>query len=234
MLKVMGDSLAENVDRLYASVRKSIVAHLSSAKQGEVLKKIYGPHWDSVGVLPQTTESEAIRKVLASFQLSENMHPLVLEEYRRLENALSYQRRVLCLDMDGLLIEHGLRMKEMAACAKKLRGQHAVVVSTAAPTHEAKEMLYNAGLSDVLPVVFGDLADRRGKKYAPVAQFFGYAHPEKRLVAVGHSAEDTPADIDIPFINLGGSQYQRVKALETSVAQLEKPYAAAAKRRFLA
>ncbi|VVB80779.1 Uncharacterised protein [uncultured archaeon] len=216
-------SLSEQVDELYEKIRIQVVKDMPSNERRDVLKQIYGPRWNRAGVLPRTGKSDVIQKVLQFYPLSDDMNPLLREEYRRLQNALAYQRKTFCLDMDGLLIEKHVPIDGMKEIIGQLKIRHAVVVTTAAPTAEAREMLGKAGYDDLL--VFGDLKDARGKKYLPVASYFGYSRPEDRLVAVGHSTSDSPADISIPFIYLDVPQHQLASALKAGVASLEKkPY----------
>lgn len=216
-------NLERAVDRMYAEIRKTLTQNLRpKRKQTQLLKTIYGPNWDSSGALPHLGASEAVQQVLATFSLSSGLNPLVIEEYRRLENALNYDRRTFCLDMDGLLIEDGKQIPGMKEYVEELKKRHAVVVSTAAPTEEAKEMLQDAGYNGTFPLVFGVLANARGKNYLPIARYFGYAHPQRRLVAVGHSTADTPADIAIPFLYLDVPQHKLARALEKGVARIER------------
>ncbi|MEM4253923.1 MAG: hypothetical protein QXR48_00860 [Candidatus Woesearchaeota archaeon] len=90
---------------------------------------------------------------------------------------------------------------------------------TAAPEQEAKSILKKHGLGDL--TVFGDLGSIHGKNYRAVAEHFGYAWPENRLVAVSHSLEDIPADIRIPFFHLNAPASLLAGALLSSMATLD-------------
>jgi len=216
-------SLSEQVDELYEKIRIHIVKGMPSGERVKILNQIYGTGWNHAGVLPLTGKSSIIQRVLQSYPLSENMNPLLREEYRRLQNALDYQRKTFCLDMDGLLIEKKSPIVGMKEVIEELKAKHAIVVTTAAPTEEAKEMLSRIGYGDLL--VFGDLKNTRGKNYLPIASYFGYSRPHDRLIAVGHSTSDAPADVSIPFIYLDVPQHELAFAFRAGVARLEnRPY----------
>lgn len=154
--------------------------------------------WSKAGVLPR--DARAVKCILTQYDLPRNANPVIAEEYSRLEKALDYQRRAFCLDMDGLLLENKECLPHIRDAIAQIRKRHACVVTTAAPECEAGELLENTGFGRL--AVFGDLGAVNGKNYRPVSAHFGYAWPEKRLVAVSHSLQDTPADVRMPFLCL--------------------------------
>jgi hypothetical protein len=101
---------------------------------------------------------------------------------------------VLCLDLDGFLFSGTGPLPGMVELVAELRANREVVVTTAAPADHAEGALRQSGFPPLR--VFAELLAPRGKQYTPVAR----AYPEASLVAAGHSPEDLPADLDIPFV----------------------------------
>lgn len=212
----MQDAFEEKIDKLYARVRLSFVARQPHQAQRELLQRAYGD-WEKTGVLP--SDPRAAQGILVQYDLPRNADPVTAEEYRRLENALDYRRKVFCLDMDGLLVEDKACVPGMRDALARIRERHACVVTTAAPEAEAQSLLEHCGLGGM--AVFGNLDDVRGKNYRPVAEHFGYAWPEKRLVAVSHSMQDIPADIRIPFLHLNAPTNMLAGALLAAAASID-------------
>lgn len=191
--------------------RERLVSGLSSEDAADTLMSVYGSNWAEPGSLP--SYSQGVADVLESFTPS-GRDALVIEEYRKLERVLPYSRRTLCLDLEGFLVERGSLVHGMREAIERIRSKHAVVVSSAAPKQFVDATLRKVGMSELLPLTFGDLASGSGKKYGPIAKYFGYStegfaltgrmSAEETLVAFGHSIMDAPMDVDIPFFMLTG------------------------------
>src|SRR3989338_6754226 len=219
-ISIMATETEYNVaDELHKKARLQLVYSFPYGKRAKMLKQIYGENFDRAETFPLSENQEVIRHVLANFNPQKTNNPLVIEEYRRLERVLDYQRRTFCLDLEGLIISNGNLSSGIEKAVLEIKQRHGLVVSTAAPEKEAAEILSKTKLKRLL--VFGDLASPRGKKYAPIDEFFGYAHPENHLVAVGHSFEDTPSDLKIPFIYLDVKTDKLGQALLSGVAFIE-------------
>src|SRR3989338_8268139 len=95
------ETAMERVERIYENIRLPIVAHLPIKKREPVLKDIYGENWRAAGAYPREESYENIQKVLHEWTPQD--HPLVIEEYRRLESSLPYIRKLLCVDLEGVL-----------------------------------------------------------------------------------------------------------------------------------
>ncbi len=209
------DEKGENIaDRLHTQARLSLVSYLNPEKREKALISIYGSDFRKAETFP----IKNVSLILRNYNLKKADSPLVIEEYRRLERVLDYQRRVFCLDLDGLIIEEGKTIKGIEQAILEIRKKHGVVISTAAPEKEAIEMLSRTNIN---ALIFGDLVSPKGKNYKSIDEFFGYAHPQEHLVAIGHSFEDMPADIKIPFIYLGVKKNKLAQALLAGVEFIE-------------
>jgi len=213
-------NLEEKFDKIYGILRAKMVQDLPQNQKEYILTAIYGQIWSESGILPEPSAHPAISSVLEQWVPVPD-DPLLIEEYRRLEAVLPYKRRTLCLDLEGLVVNHHLANEKLCLAVQDLRKRHAAVITSAAPAEYVKEVLSKNNLSQLFPLYFTDLAEPKGKKYLPVAQHFGYSFPEKHLVAIGHEAADTPADINIPFLNLEVSQKKHPEALKAGLDFIE-------------
>lgn len=206
----------ENIaDSLHAKARLALVTRLPIKERKKILKSIYGKDFEKVETFPLPESKQVISYILANWNPKKTDNPLVVEEYRRLERVLDYQRKTFCLDLEGLIIDKGQIIPGIEEAISKVRERHCVVISTAAPEQEAGDMLSKTKLKKIL--TFGNLGCSSGKNYGPIDNFFGYAHPEEHLVAIGHSFEDIPADIEIPFIYLDVEKDKLAQALLSGV-----------------
>lgn len=220
LLPLMDEIEETNIaDKLHLQARLSLVSYLPLEERNMGLKEIYGENFRRAEAFP-LPESKAISKVLSQRELKKTDNPIIIEEYRRLERTLDYSRKTFCLDLEGLIINNGKLTPKIEQSISKIRKRHGIVISTAAPEKEAQEILELVNFK--IPIlIFGNLKGR-GKRYSPIAEFFGYHHPEENLIAVGHSFEDTPADLNIPFIYLDVTHNSMAEALNSSVNFIDK------------
>ncbi len=208
------------IDSIIARTRICLVSHLSPKERESVLIKVYGEMWSSAGVFPGREASAVISDILAAFD-ERKADPLTIEEYRRLERALDYSRRVFCIDLDGLLVEGGHTVPGIIDAIRSTRPRHGIVVATAADNRYTREVLSKTGLANEVQFVFTSLASLQGKNYSPIARYFGYHSPQQHLVAVGHSFEDMPSDIDIPLLYLNVSKNKLAHAFRAGINIVE-------------
>jgi phosphoglycolate phosphatase-like HAD superfamily hydrolase len=183
--------------RLRAHAKAYAVAQIAPSLRKNVLESVYGD-WRLPGALPDP-QSAYIKQILKEFMPGKHQNSIIIEEYRRLDSCIP-GRKLYCLDLEGVIIDNHEVIPGILDTISELRREHGVVVSTAVPQAEAEEMITQYGLTTLLPAVFGDLGDLRGKKYSPIAMHYGFGSPENKLVAVGHEQADLPVDLEIPFI----------------------------------
>ena len=210
-MKTRYSSMEEIADKIHLQARLSLVSNFSNKEQS--LIGIYGHKFNKAESFPLPENKEFVAYVLSILNLRKSDNPLVIEEYRRLERVLNYKRKVFCLDLEGLIIDNNEQVPGIKEAIRTIRKKHNIVISTAMPENEAIELLAEKDLADISFLIFGDLSHPKGKKYNQIAEFFSYAHPENHLVAVGHSFEDVPADINIPFMYLDVPKEQLYQAL---------------------
>ena len=159
---------ANIADELYTKARFTLVSHATINKRKKILKEIYGENFDKAETFPNPESKPIISSVLANWNPKKTDNPLVIEEYRRLERVLGYDRKLFCLDLEGLLVDRGKTLPGIEQAVLQVKKEHGVVVSTAAPEKEAEEILSKTGLKKIM--VFGDLAAQKGKRYGPIGR----------------------------------------------------------------
>lgn len=182
--------------RAYAKV--CAVQHLPFEKREAILNLVYDD-WRNPGALPDGNHASTL---LRGFMPGRSSDSMLIEEYRRLDYCME-GRKMLCVDLEGLLVHRRKPLPGIHEAIRHLQEKHGVVISTAMPVEEADTLTKETGLD--MPV-FGDLGNSKGKRYAPIANHYGFPFPSEKLVAVGHSLLDRPCDIEIPFLKVKNAE----------------------------
>jgi len=121
---------------------------------------------------------------------------------RKRHEVLPERPKIMCWDLDGLLIGNGKENLSEPALQGLWTDGFTNVVTTASPADYAEAELRKRELHHYINQVYGEILSGEGKMYLPVAANAGL-HPVEHcsnLVVIGNSMGDIPVDISAVFI----------------------------------